>query len=196
MTDNLKFFRNPAEFRRWLKSNHTKVAELWVGFYKVGTGKPSITWKESVDQALCFGWIDGIRKSIDGDSYKIRFTPRKLASNWSKVNIKRYGELLEQGLIQPAGKKMFEANSLRRRDYSYEQEQRTMSEMYIEEFKKNKKAWKYYSDQAPWYQRTSSYWVMSAKKEETRARRLAQLISDSEQGKRLGLMTAKDSSKK
>ena len=196
MTENLKFFRNPAEFRRWLKSNHTKVAELWVGFYKVGTGKPSITWKESVDQALCFGWIDGIRKSIDGDSYKIRFTPRKSTSNWSKVNIKRYGELLEEGLIQPAGKKMFEANSLRRRDYSYEQEQRTMSEMYIEEFKKNKKAWKYYSDQAPWYQRTSSYWVMSAKKEETRARRLAQLISDSEQGKKLGLMTAKDSNKK
>lgn len=196
MTELLKFFKTPEEFRRWLTDNHAKVSELWVGFYKVDSGRPSITWKESVDQALCFGWIDGLRKSIDDKSYKIRFTPRKSTSNWSKVNIKRYGELLEQGLIQPAGKKVYEATATRRRNYSYEQEQRALSEEYLDIFRKKKRAWKYFSEQAPWYQRTSSYWVMSAKKEETRLRRLAQLIADSEQGKRLGLIAGKDPGKK
>ncbi len=182
----IRFFKTPGEFRRWLKTNHVKVAELWVGFYKVDSGKPSITWMESVDQALCFGWIDGVRKSIDGESYKIRFTPRKPTSNWSKVNIKRYGELLESGLVQTAGKAAFEATSSKRRDYSYEQRQREMSAEYIRLLKKNKKAWEYFSTEAQWYQRTVSFWVMCAKKEQTQLRRLEQLIADCENGMRIG----------
>lgn len=193
--DSIRFFKTPVEFRRWLKTNHAKETELWVGFYKVDSGKPSITWKESVDQALCFGWIDGVRKSIDGESYKIRFTPRKRKSNWSRVNIKRYSELLEQGLIEPAGKKAYEATSSKRRDYSYEQEKRVLSPEFMRLLKKSKKAWAYFSNEAQWYQRTVSFWVMCAKKEETQLRRLKRLIKDSEQGVRLGLVAAKEKPK-
>lgn len=169
--------------------------ELWVGFYKVDSGKPSITWKESVDQALCFGWIDGVRKSIDGESYKIRFTPRKPTSNWSRVNIKRYGELLDRGLVQTAGKKAYKASSSKRRDYSYEQEKRVLSPEFVRLLKKNRRAWEYFSSEAQWYQRTVSFWVMCAKKEETQLRRLKRLIKDSEQGVRLGLVAAKEKPK-
>lgn len=180
-----KFFKTLAEFRRWLKANHAKSDELLVGFFKVGTGKPSISWKESVDEALCFGWIDGVRKSIDGERYMIRFTPRKATSNWSKVNIKRYGELKQLGLVMPCGATAFERSSSKRRDYSYEQKPRKLDDAYEKILRKNKKAWEFFSAQAPWYQRVASFWVMSAKKEETRQKRLEKLIDHSSNGKRL-----------
>ena len=187
----IKFFKSQPEFRRWLKANHGKCDELLVGFFKVGTGKPSISWKESVDEALCFGWIDGVRKSIDGERYMIRFTPRKATSNWSKVNIKRYGELKQLGLVMPCGAAAFERSSGKRRDYSYEQQPRKLDDAFEKILRKNKKAWEFFSAQAPWYQRVASFWVMSAKKEETRQKRLAKLVEDCESGRQLGVVPKK-----
>ncbi|MCC6612458.1 MAG: YdeI/OmpD-associated family protein [Anaerolineae bacterium] len=177
------FFETPADFRAWLEANHDSAADLWVGFYKKGTGRPSITWPESVDQALCFGWIDGIRKSHDGDSYKIRFTPRRARSTWSAVNIARVQELGARGLMHPAGLKAFEA---RTDDNSgiYSHEQRGTVELedaFIAQFKANARAWAYFQSQAAWYQKAAIHWVMSAKQETTRQRRLAQLIESSAQ---------------
>src|SRR5687768_10251375 len=116
-----RFFAKPADFRKWLKSNHAKQKELWVGFYKVGTGRPSMTWPQAVDQALCFGWIDGIRKSIDAEAYMNRFTPRRKSSNWSQVNLKRVAELIDEGLMEPAGLAAFEARDVNKTNrYSFE----------------------------------------------------------------------------
>ncbi len=192
MVTEARFFKTPIEFRRWLKANHGKAVELWVGFRKVGSGMASITWKESVDEALCFGWIDGVRKSIDNSSYKIRFTPRRATSNWSKVNIKRFGELKKLGLVEPSGQAAFDQSCGKRRDYSYEQKPRKLDDAYEEILRKNKKAWEFFSAQAPWYQRVASFWVMSAKKEETRQKRLAALVRDSEAGLRLGVVLPKE----
>ncbi|HET7459790.1 MAG TPA: YdeI/OmpD-associated family protein [Longimicrobium sp.] len=175
------FFATPGEFRAWLHANHGKTGELWVGFHKVGSGKPSITWPQSVDEALCVGWIDGVRKRLDDDSYVIRFTPRKPDSTWSAVNIRRMGELLAEGRVLPAGKAAFE----RRRDdrsaiYSYEQRKTAeLPDEYQQRFRANAAAWEFFQSQPPWYRRTSTYWVVSAKKEETREKRLATLIDDS-----------------
>ena len=170
------YFASPSELRAWLEKNHTRATELWVGYYKRHTGKPSLTWAESVDQALCFGWIDGIRKSIDDARYVIRFTPRKPTSKWSLVNVKRVKELAKLGLMKPAGRAAFET----RKDtgvYSYEQRNTARFEPAQERaFRAEKKAWAFFSAQAPWYQRTTTFWVTDAKKEETRAKRLAQLI--------------------
>ncbi len=162
------------------KSITPKSKSFWVGFYKKGSGKPSITWPESVDEALCFGWIDGVRKSMGEESYTIRFTPRKDGSIWSAVNIKRAGELIKEGLMQPAGLRAFEdRREDRERRYAYEQQGSKLSDEYEEKFKADPKAWSFYQSQAPWYQRTTAWWVMSAKKEETRLKRLDQLIADS-----------------
>ncbi|MEO8287765.1 MAG: YdeI/OmpD-associated family protein [Chloroflexota bacterium] len=179
------FFATPAELRSWLEENHDKERELLVGLYKKGTGKPSITWPEVVDQALCFGWIDGIRKGIDEESYTNRITPRKPRSNWSAVNIKRVGELTELGLMQPAGLKAFEKRLEEKSVvYSYEQGQPgELPEEYEAEFRANKKAWDFFQAQAPWYRRTSIWRIVSAKKEETQRKRLAALIEASEQGR-------------
>lgn len=187
LNGQVAFFQTRAKFRRWLKTSHAKSAELWVGFYKVDSGRPSISWKEAVDEALCFGWIDGVRKSIDESSYRIRFTPRRRTSNWSMVNIRRYQELLAAGLVQPAGMLAYEATSSNSRNYSYEQEKRTLDEDLIRVFKKDAKAWNFFASQPPGYRRTASHWVISAKKEETRLRRLAELIELSKKGKRLGM---------
>lgn len=181
------FFDTPTDFRRWLKRNHAKVAEFWVGFHKRGTGTPSMTWPESVEEALCFGWIDGIRKSVDPARYMIRFTPRKPTSTWSAINIKTATRLIKEGRMQPAGLAAFKA----RKDhesgiYSYEQRPQTLDPGYEKTFRRNKAAWAYFQKQPPWYRRTASYWVMSAKKEETRERRLATLIADSAQGRPIG----------
>jgi uncharacterized protein YdeI (YjbR/CyaY-like superfamily) len=180
-----QFFALPAEFRDWLEQHHASEQELWVGFYKKGSGKPSITWPESVDEALCYGWIDGIRKSIDADSYMIRFTPRKTRSIWSAVNIKRVEDLKSQGRMKPEGLRAYEARSEERTAvYSFEQKEPVqLSESYVEQFRANGKAWDYFQAQAPWYQKASIHWVTSAKKEETRLKRLAVLIEDSEQGR-------------
>ena len=176
------FFPSPSAWRAWLEEHHEKHEELWVGFYKVGTGKPSITWPEAVDGALCFGWIDGVRKSLDESSYVIRFTPRRAKSIWSAVNIKRVDELRTQNLMRaPRSVQAFERRTGNRSEiYAYEQRMGAkLSAEYEKKFRANKKAWKYFQAQPPWYRRTASWWVISAKKEETRVKRLAQLIDDS-----------------
>ncbi|HXA19212.1 MAG TPA: YdeI/OmpD-associated family protein [Thermoanaerobaculia bacterium] len=186
------FFPTPAAFRKWLETNHDSARELLVGFYKRDSGKPSITWPESVDQALCFGWIDGVRRRIDDVSYSIRFTPRKQISNWSAINIARVAELTRLGLMRPAGLRAFEQ---RREDksaiYSYENAVRTLDPADQKTFRANRKAWQFFNAQAPSYRRVCIYWVTSAKREETRARRLATLINDSANGERVAVVTLK-----
>jgi uncharacterized protein YdeI (YjbR/CyaY-like superfamily) len=177
---DVTYFKTPAHFRKWLEKNQAISQLLWVGFYKKGSGKPSITWPESVDEALCFGWIDGIRKSLDETSYTIRFTPRKPRSIWSAINIKRAQELIELGRMQPAGLAAFQARKEdRSRRYSYEQQGAKLVGEYEMKLKANRNAWKFWSAQPPGYRRTAGWWVMSAKREETRLRRLEQLIADS-----------------
>jgi uncharacterized protein YdeI (YjbR/CyaY-like superfamily) len=186
------FFPTPEAFRRWLEKNHERESELLVGFYKKGSGKPSITWPESVDQALCFGWIDGVRKRLDDDRYTIRFTPRKRSSNWSAVNIRRATELARLGLMQPAGLRAFEQRTEdKSRIYAYENAARSFPPEYEKQFRANRKAWEWFQAQAPSYQRVVIFWVTSAKKEETRARRLATLIEDSAHGRRVGVIPAR-----
>lgn len=176
-----KFFATPQDFRNWLEKNHQKETELAVGFYKVGSGKPSITWPESVDQALCFGWIDGVRRAINEESYQIRFTPRKPKSIWSAVNIRKMKELTEQGLMTPAGMACFEARKEEKSAiYSYENEEPQLSPELEKLFKKNKVAWDYFQALAPSYRKTSIKWVMSAKQESTRIKRFGELVKDSE----------------
>jgi uncharacterized protein YdeI (YjbR/CyaY-like superfamily) len=178
-----KFFKLPADFRKWFETNHESVTELWVGYYKKDSGKPSITWPQSVDQALCFGWIDGIRKSIDDTSYMIRFTPRKPRSTWSNVNIKRAGELIEQGLMQSTGLKAFAARQEYRSGiYTYEQRSPELPAQYADKLKKNRAAWKFFQSQPPSYRKALNWYVLSAKKEETRLKRLGHLIKYSAQG--------------
>ncbi len=183
----VKFFKTPAELRKWFEKNHDKVAEQWIGFYKKGSGQPSITWPESVDQALCFGWIDGVRKSIDEESYKIRFTPRKAKSIWSAVNIKRAGELRELGLMHTNGLNAFEKRDEKlAQRYAYEQKSVALHPAYEKKLQKNKKAWDFFHTQAPSYRKVAMWWVMRAKQEETRLRRLETLINDSAAGRRIG----------
>ena len=177
------FFASQPDFRKWLQKNHKKESEVLVGFYKVGSGKPSMTWSQSVDEALCFGWIDGVRKSIDNDSYQIRFTPRKPGSNWSAVNIKKIEELTKKGLMQPAGHAAFEKRIESKSGiYSFEKEETELTPDFKKQFKANKKAWEYFQTLAPSYRKISTHWVMSAKQESTRKKRLNQLITDSRVG--------------
>ena len=186
------FFSTPAAFRRWLEKNHGKAAELLVGFYKKDSGKPSITWPESVDEALCFGWIDGVRRRIDDVSYSIRFTPRKKTSTWSAINIARVAELTKLGRMQPAGLRAFEHRREEKSAiYAYENEARTLSAADEKKLRANKKAWEFFNAQPPGYRRQSIYWITSAKKDETRARRLATLIEDSANARRLARVTLK-----
>jgi uncharacterized protein YdeI (YjbR/CyaY-like superfamily) len=191
-----RFFKSPPDFRKWLEANHTSATELSVGFYKKDSGKPSITWPQAVDEALCFGWIDGIRRSIDDVSYMIRFTPRKSRSIWSAVNIKRAGELLEQGLMQPAGLKAFQAREENRSGiYSYEQRSPELTEHYGKILGKNRVACEFFQAQPPSYRKAANWWVTSAKKEETRLARLAKLIQHSVRGERIPQFTALKKSK-
>lgn len=187
----LTFFATPAEFRAWLEEHHAGWRELWVGFYKVGSGKPSITWPQAVDEALCFGWIDGVRKGIDDTSYAIRFTPRKSGSNWSAVNIQRVAELADRGLMQAAGLKAF-AGRLEEKSGVYAYEQRNNAELgdaFEEQFRANEKAWEFFQAQPAWYRRTATWRVISAKREETRLKRLATLIDDSAHGRTIAPLT-------
>ena len=187
---NPKFFKSPSDFRKWLAANHSTAKELWVGFYKKSSGKPSITWPESVDEALCFGWIDGLRKSIDEDSYMIRFSPRKPGSIWSAVNMGNAERLIKEGRMQPAGLKAYEARKENRSGiYSYEQRSPELVEPYLGKLKRNKKAWGFFQAQPPSYRKTINWWIVSAKKEETRVKRLEQLIEESAAGRRIGLLT-------
>jgi uncharacterized protein YdeI (YjbR/CyaY-like superfamily) len=177
------FFAKQSDFRKWLQKNHKKETELLVGFYKVGSGKPSMTWSQSVDEALCFGWIDGIRKSIDEESYQIRFSQRRPSSIWSAINIKKIEALKKQGLMQPAGLAIFEKRTeSKSRVYSFEKDAVELPENFKKQFKANKRAWDYFQALAPSYRKISTHWVMSAKQETTRLKRLNQLISESAAG--------------
>ncbi|MGH9875971.1 MAG: YdeI/OmpD-associated family protein [Pyrinomonadaceae bacterium] len=192
----IKFFKTPSDLRKWLAAHHASESELWVGFYKKDSGKASITWPQSVDEALCFGWIDGIRKNIDEASYKIRFTPRKQRSTWSAVNIKRVGELTEQKLMREAGLKAFAARQENRSGiYSYEQRSPELPAQYAKRLKKNAAAWKFFQAQPPSYRKAVNWWVVSAKQEETRLKRLDELIDDSADGHRITQFTAIKKSK-
>jgi len=185
MTGSPVFFATPEEFRAWLEENHATARELWVGYTKKGAGRPSITWPESVDEALCYGWIDGIRRSVDDTSYMNRFTPRRPGSNWSAVNIARVAELTAQGRMRPAGLAAFD----RRRDettavYSYEQRhQAALEEAEEQQLRANPAAWQFFQARPPSYRQAAIRWVISAKKAETRQSRLARLIEDSAQGR-------------
>jgi uncharacterized protein YdeI (YjbR/CyaY-like superfamily) len=185
------FFETPDDFRAWLEQNHETESELLVGFYRKGTGKPSITWPESVAEALCFGWIDGVRRGIDEESYSIRFTPRKATSTWSKVNIEKVAELTSEGRMHPAGQAAFERRSDAKSGiYSYEQRRDAKLDPDQErEFRANDAAWSFFESQPRGYRRTATYWVVSAKREETRRKRLATLIDDSANGRRLKHLT-------
>ncbi|HYS13245.1 MAG TPA: YdeI/OmpD-associated family protein [Burkholderiaceae bacterium] len=179
----VRFFRAPPRWRNWLEKNHAKAAELWVGFYKRGSGKPSMTWPESVDEALCFGWIDAVRKSIDGERYKIRFTRRKPGSIWSAVNVRRVAALRTEGRMRPAGEAAFAVRKANRSGiYAYEQRPAELTEPWLGLLKKNKAAWKFFAAQPPWYRRTTTWWVISAKREETRRKRFDRLVQDSASG--------------
>ena len=183
-------FKSQAEFHKWLSKNHDKATELVLGFYKVASGKKGITYKEALDEALCYGWIDAVRRSVDEDSYSIRFTLRKPSSIWSLVNIKRVGELRDMGLMQPPGLAAFDKRTEKRTAvYAFEQDNPQLDEASEKLFKKNKKAWIFFKEQAPWYQRNASWWVVNAKREETRQKRLVTLINDSEEGRRIKHLT-------
>jgi uncharacterized protein YdeI (YjbR/CyaY-like superfamily) len=186
-----KFFPTLTDWRAWLEKNHADQEEMWVGFYKRDSGRPSITWPESVDGALCFGWIDGVRYSIDAISYKIRFTPRKPRSIWSAINIKRATKLSNLGMMHAAGLAAFEKRQGDRSAiYSYEQRKAAcLPAEYEKQFRAQRDAWKFYQAQPPWYRRTSTYWVISAKKEETRTKRLALLIDCCKQSKPIPTLT-------
>jgi uncharacterized protein YdeI (YjbR/CyaY-like superfamily) len=180
------YFVKPSDLRKWFAKNHLKKTELVVGFYKTSSGKPSITWSESVDEALCFGWIDGVRKSIDGERYMIRFTPRKPTSIWSAINIKKIEELTKKGLMQPAGLEAFSKRTEQRsKVYSHENAQKTLDRPIEKTFKANKKAWTFFQAQAPSYRKVCIHWIMGGKQEATRMGRLNKLIAESEAGRRL-----------
>ena len=178
------FFRSPEELRKWFAKNHHSAPELLVGFHKVGTGEAGVSWPESVDEALCVGWIDGVRKRIDERSYAIRFTPRKPGSTWSAVNVKRIEALIEEGRMLPAGLKAFAARRVEKSGiYSHEQLHQELGEPYVGALRRNKAAWRFFEAQPPWYRKKASWWVLSAKKEETRLKRLARLVEESAQGR-------------
>jgi len=181
------FFSSPEEFYKWLDEHHQSESEVWVGYWKKHTGKPSLTWSQAVDQALCFGWIDGRLNRIDGDSHMQRFTPRKPDSNWSKVNVEKVARLKEAGLMRPAGIAAYERRSEARTGiYSFERGEDAVLPPEMEErFRANAPAWEFFESQAPWYRRTAIHLVVSAKREETREKRLAQLIEDSAAGRRI-----------
>ena len=182
---DILFFETPKDLRQWFNKNHHKLDEQWIGYYKKGTGLKSITWPESVDEALCFGWIDGIRKSIDEKSYKIRFTPRRPGSIWSAVNVKRAEELISLERMKPSGLKAFRKREEKKTNrYSFEQKTVKLDPSYEKKFKENIKAWDFFIGRAPSYKRTAVWWVMSAKKEETQIRRLTALIEASEKKKK------------
>jgi uncharacterized protein YdeI (YjbR/CyaY-like superfamily) len=180
------FFESTVEFRAWLEAHHETATELWVGFYKKASGKPSMTWSEAVDQALCFGWIDGVRRSVGEDGYANRFTPRKPRSNWSNVNIAKVETLTAQGLMMPAGLRAFEQRDAARSGvYSFEKRPESLPPEYEARFKEYPAAWDFYLAQPPGYRRLTAHWVTSAKREETRLKRLATLIEDSANGRRI-----------
>jgi uncharacterized protein YdeI (YjbR/CyaY-like superfamily) len=187
-----KFFSSPGEFRQWLDQNYDSASELLVGFHKKSSGKKSITYAEALDEALCFGWIDGVRRNLNETSYTIRFTPRKAKSIWSLVNVRHVERLKKEGRMQPAG-----LEAVARRDpkrtgiYAFENATPKLSPAYEKTFRQNKTAWEFFEKQPPYYRKLTIHRIMSAKKEETQIRRLEQLIEICAKGQRLDLLTAK-----
>jgi uncharacterized protein YdeI (YjbR/CyaY-like superfamily) len=181
-----EFFATPAEFEAWLEDHHETTTELLVGFHRRKSGRPSLTWAESVEVALCFGWIDGVRRGLDDDSYTIRFTPRKPDSHWSRINVAKAQELIADGRMRPAGRAAFERRRAdRTARASYERDEPAELEPDQEQrLRANEPAWAFFSTQPPWYRRTATHWVTSAKRPETRERRLQRLIEDSAAGRR------------
>ncbi len=181
------FFATPADFRAWFEARHADARELWVGFYRKDSGRPSITWPESVDEALCVGWIDGIRKSIDGQSYRIRFAPRKSTSNWSTINIARVEMLMQAGRMRPLGMRAFEMRVPEKSGiYAYENRKTAkLSDTAEKQFRANNRAWEFFDKQPRSYRNVVAWWVMSAKQEKTRQQRLEKLISESEANRRV-----------
>jgi uncharacterized protein YdeI (YjbR/CyaY-like superfamily) len=178
------FFASPQEFYNWLEEHHESETEVYVGFHKTHTGKRAMSWSEAVDQALCFGWIDTRANAIDEDRYMQRFTPRRPGSNWSKINVEKVAKLTEAGLMRPAGLAAFE-NRIDDRTgvYSFERENAALPPEYEEQLRANPAAAEYFDSRPPWYRRTAIHLIMSAKREETRLRRLVQLIDDSAAGR-------------
>lgn len=187
---NPVFFKNGSSLRAWFEKHHATETELLVGYYKVDTKKESVTWSQSVDEAICFGWIDGIRRSIDEESYCIRFTPRKPGSNWSKVNIAKAEELMRKGLMYPAGTAAFlKRKDINTNEYSYEARSPVLpEEPMLKMFRENKRAWEYYQSETPSYRKITARWIMSAKQATTRYTRLQELIASSEAGERIKAM--------
>jgi uncharacterized protein YdeI (YjbR/CyaY-like superfamily) len=191
---NVVFFESTSELRTWFEANHESAAELWVGQHRKRTGRPSVTWAELVDQCLCFGWIDGVRYSLDNESFAQRVTPRRKGSNWSAVNIKRFGELDQAGLAHAKGRAAFAAREdARSATYSYENRERGFDEEIEATFRKHPAAWKFFESQAPWYRRAAAYWVVSAKREETRTKRLQALIDHSTRDEKIPPLRARPS---
>lgn len=185
-----RFFATAQEFGAWLAEHHTSAPELIVGFYKKGSGKPSLTWPESVAEALCVGWIDGVRRSLDEESYQIRFTPRRAGSIWSSVNIALAESLIAAGRMQPAGLAAYAARQENKSGiYSHEQREAEMPEPYASRLREHAVAWAFFERQAASYKKAVHWWILSAKKEETRAKRLAELIADCEAGRRIPAFT-------
>jgi uncharacterized protein YdeI (YjbR/CyaY-like superfamily) len=192
-----KFFDSGIHFRRWLASNHASAAELWVGFWKVKSGKKGLTYEEAVEEALCFGWIDGLVKGYDEHSYMQRFTPRRATSIWSAMNIAKVEKLTREGRMAPPGIAAFEARDPARAGlYSFENRHITFDAAFESRFRAKSKAWKFFDAQPPGYKRLAAFWVMSAKREETRERRFTTLVEDSGKGVRVASLAGKPAATK
>ena len=183
---NVQFFETPAQLRAWFEANHDTADELWLGYHSKHTGRPSVTWQDVVDQELCFGWIDSVRYSLGDGMSAQRITPRRKRSVWSEVNIRRYQDLERQGLVHPRGRAAFAAlDPARSGIYSFENRAQAFNDAQLAAFQKHQDAWTFFQSQAPSYRRTAAHWVMSAKRVETRERRLQTLIDCSRKGERL-----------
>ena len=183
-----RFFRSQADFRRWLEQNHDRRTEVWVGYHKKGSPKTGITYRGALDEALCFGWIDGKVRTIDDARYMQRYSPRTIRSPWSRNNIERVRELKKEGMMTPAGLAAFERRDRKPAGYSYEEAERGFEGRYLSRFRREKAAWTFFQAQPPGYRKAATFWVMTAKREETRQRRLTQLIDDSANGRRLAML--------
>jgi uncharacterized protein YdeI (YjbR/CyaY-like superfamily) len=181
------FFKKQSDLRSWLSKNHDAKSELWIGLYRAKAASKGVVYKQALDEALCFGWIDGVRKGIDDETWMIRFTPRKKGSIWSRVNLKRAEELIASGAMAPAGRRVYDERDMKKAgtSYSFENEPLHLTDDMEMGFRTHGKAWKWFVAQAPSYQKVAVYWVMSAKKQETRDKRLGELIADSAKGQRV-----------
>lgn len=188
--DEPLYFATPAALRAWFRKHHAKASELLLGYWKVGSGQPSVTWPESVDEALCVGWIDGIRRRLDDARYTIRFTPRRPGSVWSQINVRRVGELIAEGRMRPEGLAVFEARGEKHQHgYSFSDRAEHFPPELEAAFRAHAAAWAFFEAQPPGYRRTAIHWVSSAKQEATQQKRLATLIEDSAASQRLGRTT-------